>query len=400
MKDLIGIEPEEIIRIIARWRWLIMIPFCLSMLVGSYYARTSPKIYEASTLVLNHPRQVSRQFIPNIVNDDISASINTLAQQITSRSIIEKVLKQVDPYNKPHQAKLSFSKKVEKLRRKIIVNVSRERRNTNSFIISFNGHDPEVVMKVVNMVATIFIEENARQREAQAFGTSEFLASEIKDMHKRLEKMEIELEIFPLKQELATLQEKYTGAHPDIVRIKKRITEIERNQQIASAGTAQVPESERRLQETPMTERELLSLQRDYDNMRESYTSLLNHKLQADIAANLEQQQKGAQFRIIDSASFPDTPVGPDMRKIFILFVGIGLGIGGGVIFLLEFLNTSFKTVEDMEAILDLPVVATLPIEKNFPRALFVKQLNLVCSSVALAAAIILFAKFSMETVL
>ena len=69
-----------------------------------------------------------------------------------------------------------------------------------------------------------------------------------------------------------------------------------------------------------------MSLTRDYNNILESYKSLLNRKLEAEIAVNMEKKQKGEQFRIIDSAKMPEKPISPNMKKLFLLFVALGLG--------------------------------------------------------------------------
>ena len=53
-------------------------------------------------------------------------------------------------------------------------------RGRDAFILSLYGNDPETVMKVVNMLASLFIEENIKIREQQATGTSEFLENELK----------------------------------------------------------------------------------------------------------------------------------------------------------------------------------------------------------------------------
>ena len=59
------------------------------------------------------------------------------------------------------------------------------------------------------------------------------------------------------------------------------------------------------MENTPKREQELQSLQRDYHNIQESYNSLLNRKLEANIAVNMEKKQKGEQFEIIDRALYP-----------------------------------------------------------------------------------------------
>ena len=65
-----AIKPEIIIEIILRQRWYIIIPFCLSMMAGIYYALTLPKIYSASTLILLQPQRVPTNYVQSIVSVD------------------------------------------------------------------------------------------------------------------------------------------------------------------------------------------------------------------------------------------------------------------------------------------------------------------------------------------
>ena len=76
--------------------------------------------------------------------------------------------------------------------------------------------------------------------------------------------------------------------------------------------------------------------------MQASYSSLLNRKLEADIAVNMERRQKGEQFRVLDRARLPNRPVQPNMQTLFLMTIAAGIGIGGGIIFLLEFMNAGF----------------------------------------------------------
>jgi hypothetical protein len=49
------------------------------------------------------------------------------------------------------------------------------------------------------------------------------------------------------------------------------------------------------------------------------------------------------------------------MRKLFIMFLAAGLGIGSGFIFLLEYLDTSFRRSEDVES-LGVGLLAAIPV--------------------------------------
>jgi polysaccharide chain length determinant protein (PEP-CTERM system associated) len=213
-----------------------------------------------------------------------------------------------------------------------------------------------------------------------------------------------QLNLMQMREKLAALQSTYTERHPDVVRLKDQIAKLESDlansptgsssgpggsvsgpQPVASADPGlisqsvqlsgvirsieieisrlqeQINEYQRRIEATPKREQELITLRRDYENIKESYNSLLNRKLEAEIAVNMEKKQKGEQFRIIDTARLPERPVSPDMRKLFLLVVAGGLGIGVGLIYLLETMDTSLKRPEDFENTLGLAVLATVP---------------------------------------
>jgi len=209
-----------------------------------------------------------------------------------------------------------------------------------------------------------------------------------------------------LKAQLTELQSKYTDRHPDVIKLKGLIAELEariaekpvepvlvpgRNlsqapQTASPAETAQrrqldavkreiraleaeisdihkqIKVYQNRVEVTPKREQELMSLRRDYDNILNAYNSLLTRKLEAEISVNMEKKQKGEQFRIIDPAVLPQKPISPDMRKLFILVLGAGLGVGCGLILLLDYTDTSFKDIEDVEALTGIPVLVTLPL--------------------------------------
>ena len=68
-----------------------------------------------------------------------------------------------------------------------------------------------------------------------------------------------------------------------------------------------------------------------------------------------------SKYRIMEPASVPLYPVKPNRMKIGMLGLLLGIVIGGGAALLAELLDNSFKKVEDIEQILNLPVLATIP---------------------------------------
>jgi uncharacterized protein involved in exopolysaccharide biosynthesis len=116
-----------------------------------------------------------------------------------------------------------------------------------------------------------------------------------------------------------------------------------------------------RVEETPRTEQELANLKRDYDKLNENYTALLSKQLEAQMAGRLEQRWKGDRFRMLDPASLPEKPYFPKPFMILGLGMIAGLGVGLAAALAAEFLDPTIKDAEDLQSVLDLPVLARIP---------------------------------------
>jgi capsular polysaccharide biosynthesis protein len=156
----------------------------------------------------------------------------------------------------------------------------------------------------------------------------------------------------------------------------------------------QMREYRLRIERTPQREEQLLSLKRDYDNIRQAYESLLTRKGEADMAVSLQKKNKGEQFRVIDHAKLPEKPVSPNMMLVFMMVNAAGLGFGFGLIFLLDSLNTSFRRPEEIESDLGIRLLAIIP-KIYSPRDKAMARLNRAMTAASLAVACVLFAAFS-----
>ena len=94
---------------------------------------------------------------------------------------------------------------------------------------------------------------------------------------------------------------------------------------------------------------------------------LLQHQSMLD-ALNVRVKQVAANsmlvespVRIISRAEPPETPSKPNKAQNYIVSVVAGLAVGLGVAFLIEYLDTSVKTMADAETLLGLPVLTVIP---------------------------------------
>ena len=102
-----------------------------------------------------------------------------------------------------------------------------------------------------------------------------------------------------------------------------------------------------------------------YQQLHNHYQELLKRNIEAESIQNLERRQKGSQFKIIDPGHLPEKPFSPDFKKIMLIALVMGLGIGVTVSFCLEFLDTSFRDAHELEKFLSLPVTCAIPVIKT-----------------------------------
>lgn len=94
----------------------------------------------------------------------------------------------------------------------------------------------------------------------------------------------------------------------------------------------------------PVREQEIAQLLRDYDTARDHYRSLLEKNYSAQMAAQLEHQQQGGSFTMLDYARVPDAPAGPKRMPLIIGAFFFALITGMGTAFVCEMMDSTIKS--------------------------------------------------------
>ncbi len=123
----------------------------------------------------------------------------------------------------------------------------------------------------------------------------------------------------------------------------------------------QMRQFEKHVAATPANEEKLLELTRDHSTALKSYHALLEKRLNAKVSENLEKKQKGEQFRILDPANLPTTPIRPNLPGSVGMGGALGAGVGAGIVLLLHFFNPVIRKSEDIFAAFGIPLLATIP---------------------------------------
>jgi capsular exopolysaccharide synthesis family protein len=102
------------------------------------------------------------------------------------------------------------------------------------------------------------------------------------------------------------------------------------------------------------------NLNMEVDTQRQLLDNMLKRQSETEVTARL-QATRESNVRVVDRALVPGSPYAPSLRRDVGMAVGLGLFLGIGCIFLLEYLDRSLKTAEEAERLLGIPVLAVIP---------------------------------------
>ncbi len=189
--------------VILRRLWFFIVPLVVILIGTAVYGLVVPKEYQATTLILVTPQKVPESFIKPTVTSKIEDRLQSIGQEIMSRTRLEQIIKEFNLYQEEAKS-LRLEEIVALMQKNIQVQI--KGKEGGYFTIAYVGKDPKIVTLVTNKLASLFIEENLRLREQQAQGTSEFISIELSATKAKLEEQE---------KIIGSYKRKFTGELPE-----------------------------------------------------------------------------------------------------------------------------------------------------------------------------------------
>lgn len=125
--------------------------------------------------------------------------------------------------------------------------------------------------------------------------------------------------------------------------------------------TKTLGELEASIANTPGNETELNRLMRIYESARASYIAAVQRRADAAIGAEIEKHLKGERLTLLEEPVVPEKPIRPQRLKIAVASVAAGLGLGCGIVLLLELLDGRLRRPAQLVHRLGLEPVVTIP---------------------------------------
>jgi polysaccharide biosynthesis transport protein len=470
-----------------RRRWWVMAPLFFCGFVAFGVAHFWPEKYRSEALILVEQQKVPESYVMPNVMTDLQDRLQSMTQQILSRTRLQKLIEQFNLYQEPRQH-TNIDEVVDKMRADIrieLVQAPRRQDELTAFRISFLYGSARVAQQVTSELTSLFIDENLQARGQQSVGTTSFLENQLEQARQDLEQQEQRLREYKIRfigelpqqeqtmlqilggvqsqleansgaieraeqeriylesmrteyqtlqdsaasadgntsasplatadavirdlhKQLTDLEAKYTTRHPDVEKLRDQIADWERlrkqlEQKTDSApskdssanlgptiktlplaevesrlkvnqaeiadyqGTAKklrarIDDLESRLNMTPLREQQLAEVTRNYENSKQNYQSLLQKKMQSELATNLEKRQQGEQFRIIDPPNLPLKPSQPNRLEIITLGWVFGLCAGLGFTALKELTDEAIHNERALVESVPIPVLVHVPV--------------------------------------
>jgi len=188
-------SPEEILRLLLAHKWLVLIPFGVCLLGAVAVASRLPQRYRSDTLIMVVPQRVSAELVrPTISDPNMEERLLSISDQIQSRARLERIITDFDLYKDKRDRGMIMEDVVLTMRKDITVLI--EGKGKDSFRLAYDSADAATAHRVTERLASLYIEENLRDKENLAESTDQFLESQLADAQRRLREQEKKLEAY------------------------------------------------------------------------------------------------------------------------------------------------------------------------------------------------------------
>ena len=200
-----GLQLPNLKTIISRRKKSFWVVFLVIFLAGIVTAIALPPIYKSEAIIQVEEQKIPEGFVQSTISDYMEERIAKINQKVLHRDNLIKIADQFHLYSEGND-RISNSLIVKKMKQAIILEPivsdlqpqinGRERSFNIAFTLSYQGKNPESVMKVTERLSNLFLEEDIKRREKVVSATNEFLKAEQKRLKSEISAQEKKISEF------------------------------------------------------------------------------------------------------------------------------------------------------------------------------------------------------------
>lgn len=351
---------RHIFILIRKWAWLGLIGASLGLAGGHLVTLSQPTLYQTTTKVMISRPPEDRGNDYYYIYSDLQIA-KTYTELIATQPVLDAV-----------SAELGFTvtKKqisVQQVPEMLILNVT------------VKDGDPQRAQLIANNLIRVFIQQNEKNMTSRYISAEESLQRQIDQIQVQISEVQAEI----AQQSEISLQESRSQIEAEIVAITDEIGELRQELPLISGETLTEKENYLSLLETRLSLYEQAyqqiiilgsaapsssqssrqsQLQTTLTLYQQLYSNLLNN-YESIRLARLRSTTNVVQ---VEAAPLPTGPVQPQPAQNLFLGLVIGLALAGGIAYLVEYLDDTLKTPDDVARVLKLPTIGLIgKIEKD-----------------------------------
>jgi capsular exopolysaccharide synthesis family protein len=355
-------ELKQLLTVFKRWSWLLALGLIVGAVSGYMLSRILIPTYEGRTKIL--VARTQQQKNSDMLYSNEQQYVDTYME-----------LLKTDPVLDTASSKLGF--KIDDTR--ILV---QQVRTTQLVEVIVEDPDPERAAAIANTLVTAFLEQKSFLDSSRYDATEQVLQSQIQEVELQMASLQTKLE----EMQIADVQDQVNQVDVQIASLQEKITKLQTEVGNLSAATTRVQQSELVQKQNQLSQiqsilylyeqiranllivgksagsgngsqgPQALQLQATLDLYQQIYLSLLNNLE----SLRLTNFQNAPTISQLEKAVPQKAPIRP-LTSIYTMLAGmIGLILTSGTAFLIEYLDDTIKSAEELERILDVPVVGSI----------------------------------------
>lgn len=184
------LDVQRYLGIVKRRHIHFLIPLFLGWIVVWAASWVLPPKYESTTLILVEQPTMPKDYVTPNVTDDLQERMQSITQQILSRTNLLHIIDQYNLYTLEH-AQRSPDDKVASMRKDIDIELIKgDRDRITGFNVSYTSREPRLAQQITGELTNLFINQNLEVRQQQSENTTQFLESQLDAARKDLSAQE------------------------------------------------------------------------------------------------------------------------------------------------------------------------------------------------------------------
>ncbi len=200
----------EVKRVLRRYWWIVPISALGCGALALAAALVLPKKFTSTTLVLVDQPTVPAEYVRPVITEDLNHRLSSMQEQILSRTRLQPIIDKFGLYAED-RGKVHTDDLLDRLRAAVQVEPmapmpGTQNRQLPGFYVKVTFPNPRIAQQICTEITSMFMEQNARDREGQATRTTSFLSSQLDEAKAKLDEQDAKLAQFK-RQHLGELPE-------------------------------------------------------------------------------------------------------------------------------------------------------------------------------------------------